>query len=276
MISSIRNPLVKRLRSLARRQVREASSLLLIEGSHLLQEALKLKIPPREIIATNSWLESNPSLLKLFPHHVVIHEVSPSVLKASITTVSPDGVAALLPMEALPKCQSHSNFILALDRLQDPGNLGTIFRTALAAEVDCIWLASGADALSPKVIRASAGAVLHMPFCRFGPSDEDGVSQLVENLNLSVGMGKQVVATVVPSMESNAIVPYWDLDWSKPTVLVLGNEGSGLHPLVNACCTNKVTLPHSSTVQSLNVASASVPLLLERQRARMTSSSHQT
>ena len=63
--------------------------------------------------------------------------------------------------------------------------------------------------------------------------------------------------------------PYWELDWDLPTVLVLGNEGSGVHASIEACCTYFVTLPHSSLVDSLNVASAAVPLLLERQRVKM-------
>ena len=60
-------------------------------------------------------------------------------------------------------------------------------------------------------------------------------------------------------------------DWRKPTVLVLGNEGAGIHPKFQSCCTHAVTLPHNKNVESLNVASAAVPLLLERFRAKMTS-----
>jgi TrmH family RNA methyltransferase len=66
------------------------------------------------------------------------------------------------------------------------------------------------------------------------------------------------------------VVPYWELDWTRPTALVLGNEGSGLHPELLACCSHGVTLPHSPRVESLNVAAAAVPLLLERRRATMT------
>ena len=71
---------------------------------------------------------------------------------------------------------------------------------------------------------------------------------------------------------ANAALPYWELDWREPTVLVLGNEGSGLHPCLQACCTHYVTLPHSAAVESLNVAAAASPLLLERRRATMSSS----
>ena len=81
-----------------------------------------------------------------------------------------------------------------------------------------------------------------------------------------------MVATIVPGSKSEMpIVPYWELDWTSPTVLVLGNEGSGLLPEVQSCCSYGVTLPHSPRVQSLNVAAAAVPLLLERRRAKMIS-----
>ena len=69
---------------------------------------------------------------------------------------------------------------------------------------------------------------------------------------------------------------YWDLNWRLPTALVLGTEGSGLHPELLACCTHAVTLPHSPRVESLNVAAAAVPLLLERRRATMTATSQQS
>ena len=78
------------------------------------------------------------------------------------------------------------------------------------------------------------------------------------------------MGTISPNKSTKKKVkPYWELDWNLPTVLVLGNEGSGLHSSIEACCTEFVTLPHSSLVESLNVASAAVPLLLERQRVKM-------
>ena len=89
---------------------------------------------------------------------------------------------------------------------------------------------------------------------------------------LGLALGFQIVASVVP-IESDCINPitYWNLDWQKPTVLLLGNEGSGLHSRLLSCCTHYVTLPHSAKVESLNVASVAVPLLMERRRAKMIS-----
>ncbi len=272
LISSRRNPLVKRLRMLSGSQGRKESSLLLLEGTHLLREALKTSSYPKEIIATAAWIADHVELLNLLPDQVALQEVTPSVLEAGLTTVSPDGVATLFPLEGLPKNNHQSSFILALDRLQDPGNLGTLLRTALAADVDAVWLASGADPLGSKVVRSSAGAILHLPYHRFGPSEEEAVEQLANHLEEAAGSGKQIVATLIPEAStSQMLLPYWELDWKRPTVLLFGNEGSGLHPLLEASCTHRVTLPHSRAVESLNVAAAAVPLLLERRRSKMMS-----
>ncbi|WP_041391573.1 TrmH family RNA methyltransferase [Prochlorococcus marinus] len=272
MISSRRNPLVRRLRALSTPKGRSIESLLLLEGTHLLEEALKNGSIPEEIIATSKWLENHSRILEFLPKNVQFHLVTASVLQASLTTVTPDGVASLLSLSALPKLKHSPDFILVLDRLQDPGNVGTLFRTALAADIDALWLALGADPLSQKVLRSSAGAVLKLPFERLADSEDIAIDGLVDKLRGVSQEGYQVVATYVAGKPSDfEVIPYWELDWIKPTVLVLGNEGSGLSPRIQACCTHGVTLPHSEAVESLNVAVAAAPLLLERRRAKMTS-----
>ncbi|MGB1622342.1 MAG: TrmH family RNA methyltransferase [Synechococcus sp.] len=274
VISSRRNPLVRRLRQLGTRQGRLDEGRLLLEGTHLLQELLAIASEAIELVATETWLNSHQDLLSRLPSLSVVQPVSDEVLKAALTTVSPDGVAAVVSLDVLPDCDGDVDFWLVLDRLQDPGNLGSLLRTALAADVQTVLLASGADPLSPKVLRASAGAMLRLPHRRFGPAEQDGIDQLVPELKALAAAGVQVVATLVPEAQGPLRpIPYWELDWTKPTALVLGTEGSGLHPSLQACCSHAVTLPHSSNVESLNVAAASVPLLLERRRATMTATS---
>ncbi len=271
MISSKRNPLVKRLKRLACKDGRQESSLLLLEGTHLLQEVLRTSFMPKEIIATRAWLIGHTNLLSDLHKSIPIHEVTPSVLQAALSTVNPDGVATIFSLHSLPKNNESANFILALDRLQDPGNLGNLLRTALAADVESVWIASGADPLGQKVLRASAGAILHLPYQRFGSSEREAIKLMEAKLKLAVSQGKQVLATFAPGVSvKREIVPYWEVDWTNPTVLVLGNEGSGLHPSLEACCTHGITLPHSKVVESLNVAASAVPLLLERRRVKMT------
>ncbi|AII44026.1 hypothetical protein KR100_11740 [Synechococcus sp. KORDI-100] len=277
VITSRRNPLVRRLRALTRREGRDLEQILLLEGTHLLEEALQTEPPKLSLIATEPWIERHPALLSRLPNGTSIQPVSQEVLSAALSTVSPDGVASLLPLSQLPAAPSEPNFLLVLDRLQDPGNLGTLLRTALAAEVETVWLGSGADPLSPKALRSSAGALLHLPHTRLGPDEDRALNQLEANLQQLRERGLQVVATLVPEAgDAQRAIPYWELDWERPTALVLGNEGQGLHQRLRACCTHSVTLPHSERVESLNVAAAAVPLLLERRRARMTVSTQQS
>ena len=277
VITSRRNPLVRRLRALSRREGRDLEQTLLLEGTHLLEEALLTAPPKLSLVATERWIERHPVLLSRLPIGTSVQQVSQEVLNAALSTVSPDGVASLLPLSQLPASPSEPNFLLVLDRLQDPGNLGTLLRTALAAEVETVWLGSGADPLSPKALRSSAGALLHMPHQRLGPDESSALDQLEANLQQLRKRGLQVVATLVPEASSaQRAIPYWELDWQRPTALVLGNEGKGLHQRLQACCSHSVTLPHSERVESLNVAAAAVPLLLERRRARMTASTQQS
>ena len=267
--------MVKRLKGLATRVGREAEGLLLLEGTHLLQELLARGKAPEEIIATEVWLERHQELAE-HCSQARWRIVTDEVLRGALTTVTPDGVACLSPLDGLPPVPSALDFVLVLDRIQDPGNMGTLLRTALAADVNAVWMGGGVDPLGTKVLRASAGALLQLPHQRFGPSEEMAIQLLQQQLQKLVASGLQVVATLVPDpTKGDPPSPYWDLDWRRPTALVLGTEGAGLHPDLQACCTHAVTLPHSSRVESLNVASAAVPLLLERRRATMTATSQQ-
>ncbi len=275
LITSRRNPLVRRLRSLSTRSGRDEQGVVLLEGTHQLQELQNCDWRDSvalDVVATPAWLQTHAALIRALPGLVRVRRISAEALQAGLTTVQPDGVACLLPLSCLPSAVLAPEFVLALDRIQDPGNLGTLLRTARAADIQQVWCASGADPLAPKVVRSSAGAILSLPVERFGPDPVEGVVQLADRLRQAREAGLQVVATLVPDATFDLNVqPYWELDWTLPTVLLLGNEGAGLDPLLQACCTDGVTLPHSSAVESLNVAAAAVPLLLERRRARMTS-----
>lgn len=253
LITSRRNPLVGRCRALHQPRGRRDQGLLLLEGTHLLEEALRLGLPPRQVLATPGWIDRHRSLLEAHPRLAsVLQPVAEQVLEAMATTAHPDGVLLTLPWPE-PPASPRVQFVLALDRLQDPGNLGTLMRTALAAGVEEIWLAEGADPFQPKVLRASAGAALAMP-CR-------RIERLLPCLESARRGGAQVVASVV-----GGGMPYWQLDWTRPTVLLLGNEGAGLAPDLLAVSSHRVTIPHSAAVESLNVAVAAAPLLLERWR----------
>ena len=253
-ISSRRNPLVGRLRDLHDPRGRRQQQRLLLEGTHLLQEAQRLGLMLELVLATPEWLARHGELAGTLSSGTRLQPATAEVLAAVATTRSPDGVVACAELPSGLRSRTPS-FVLALDRLQDPGNLGTLLRTALAAGVEQVWLADGADPFAPKVLRASSGAALALAVERL---DHEGLRQRLEQAG---GAGLQRVATRVGSGQ-----PYWDLDWTQPTVLLLGNEGAGLAADFEVLADRSVTIPHSAAVESLNVAVAAAPLLLERWR----------
>ena len=267
LITSRRNPLVKRLRELHAAKGRREQGLVLLEGTHLVQEVIRLQLTPSdlgasELLATEAWLGAHGDLVAALSPAVAIHPVGQEVLEAVATTAHPDGVVLTLAAAALQAPWDGQEFVLVLDGLQDPGNLGTLMRTALAAGVDGLWLAEGADPFQPKVLRASAGAALALPTERMDRS------ALVQRLLAAAARGLQLVAAVPPlvELEGELPLPYWHLDWTKPTALLLGQEGAGLAPELQALASHRVTIPHSAAVESLNVAVSAAPLLLERLR----------
>jgi len=262
-ITSRRNPLVKRLRLLHDPRGRRQEGLLLLEGTHLLQEVLRLQLQPSDLLATAAWLADHAALVAALPPGCICREVSQEVLEAVATTQHPDGVVlTVAPPAAAPAAAALAPFVLALDGVQDPGNLGTLMRTALAAGVESLWMADGADPFQPKVLRASAGAALALPLLRESRAD------LAGRLAAAAAAGAQVVVAVRPGVGPVAPLPYWQLDWTRPTVVLLGSEGAGVSPQLEALANQRVTIPHSAAVESLNVAVAAAPLLLERLRQR--------
>ena len=262
---------IKHLYSLLRKKNRQKFQQVILEGQRLIEESIKAGADIEYFCFTENIKNkiSNNSLLSQIQSYM-IHGID--LNKISDTKTS-QGIIALVSTKKYTNTNLdllNGNNLVILDGIQDPGNLGNLFRSALAGEYEVIWLASGADPLNQKVLRSSAGSVLHMPFERIGDSSSSSIEMLVSKLNIAIDDNYQVVGTISPNkITDKKVKPYWELDWDLPTVLVLGNEGSGVHASIEACCTDFVTLPHSSLVDSLNVASAAVPLLLERQRVKM-------
>ena len=228
---------------------------------------------PCKILVTEKWLKKNQYLSTQFDQSL-INLVSEEVLASVITTVNPDGIAALVEISSIPNYQfnSKNDFVLVLDRIQDPGNMGNLFRTALAAGVNAIFLAGGAHPLSQKVLRASTGAVFHLPFQRYEGTEEEIIHSLLNSLSELSNLGFKIFSTSSYSKNSKKTSkPYWEIDWTKSTVLILGNEGQGIHKKIQEAFNETITIPHSELVESLNVACVAVPLLLERKRAAYTS-----
>ncbi len=239
----------------------------------MLEEFLKSGINPSKIIATEEWLVKNNNLINNLDLEI-ISEVSREALKSAVSTKNPDGVAAIVKKSIFRDCnfEKEDDFILVLDRIQDPGNLGNLFRTALAAGVNKVLLGGGASPFNKKVLRSSCGSIFHLPFRRIEGDDETISDQILDVLNDISQRGFQIVLAIGKNKFSkNTPKPYWEYNWLKPTALILGNEGSGIHNKIQEAFNETITIPHNELVESLNVASVAVPILLERKRLTLTS-----
>ena len=147
-----------------------------------------------------------------------------------------------------------TGLVLALETVQDPGNLGTIIRTAAAAGASGLWLSEDSvDLDNPKVLRASAGQWFRLKMA------------VSEDLKATVQQSQQAGMQVVATLPS-ATLTYWEVDWRKPSLILLGNEGAGLSADLAAMADQQVKIPLSPGVESLNVAIAAALMLYEAQR----------
>ncbi|MBW4420063.1 MAG: RNA methyltransferase [Myxacorys californica WJT36-NPBG1] len=256
MLTSLQNPLVKQLRKLHRAKERREQQLFLLEGTHLVEEACAVGLPLMTVCCTEIWQAQHPSLWQQLQNRSQRLEIaSPEVVKAIATTVEPDGIVATAE-RIYSQPLALKSFGLVLETIQDPGNLGTMIRTAAAAGVEGLLLsADSVDLDNPKVLRASAGQWFRLPM---------GVSSNLKTEILNAKkQGMQIIATVPTAAQT-----YWEVDFRKPSLILMGNEGAGLsHPL-NELADAQVTIPLSPGVESLNVAIAAALMLYEAKRQR--------
>jgi len=262
LISSRNNSLVKAFRQLHTPKGRREAGLFLLEGTHLLMEACGVDYPLETLCATPAWQESHRELWEKAERLAArVELVTAEVLQVMATTVQPDGVVATAPSrQELPRelrSPPTANFLgIAGETLQDPGNVGTMIRTAVATGVQGLWLSQDSvDGENPKVLRASAGQWFRLPLVT-----ALDLGEVVRSLQ---AQGVQVIATN-PRTE----LTYWQVDFTLPTLILLGNEGAGLSADLLALADRQVQIPLLGGVESLNVAISSAVMLYEAQRQR--------
>ena len=260
MLTSRHNPLVKHFRKLHQGKGRRQAGQFLLEGTHLIQEALAAAYPLHTIAHTVAWGDRHPNLLPLLQQQAErIERVSPEVLAVMATTVHPDGIVATAPHREISHARLLPSLGLAVESLQDPGNLGTLIRTAAAVDVQGLWLsADSVDPENPKVLRASAGQWFRLPL--------EVCPNFYAQLDYWRQQGIQVLGT-----HPQADQHYWAVDWLRPTVILLGNEGQGLSTPVLERVSQQIRIPTAPAVESLNVAISAAVLLYEAKRQRYIS-----
>jgi RNA methyltransferase, TrmH family len=250
IISSRDNAVVKRFAALSRSApARKRDGMCLLEGEHLAQSYVQ-RVGPLELIALRDDGALSAAQLALAEQATEAVKVAPTLFDSLSTLTSPSGVLAIakVPLTAV---MATSGFVLALDAVQDPGNVGTLIRTAAAAGVAQVWLSEGcAFAWSVKTLRAAQGAHFH--------------TQVLEDVDLPAALAAfagERWATLPRDTGGVKAISLFDATFSKNNALVLSNEGHGLSAAILPALSGGLRIPMAAGVESLNVATAGAIVL---------------
>lgn len=265
MITSTSNNKIKNLaKCMKSAKERRKQGIFLVEGIRMFTEIpKKLHV---ETFATESFYEKNRELFEGLDFELVADHIMESVSD----TKTPQGVISLVKRreysieevcgvsDYMETIGAQHPLIMALENIQDPGNLGTILRTAEGAGVTGVLMSKDTvDIYNPKVVRATMGSIFRLPFC------------YVENLtNCIAGRNAENYATYSAHLQGNS---FYDFDYRDSTIFCIGNEGNGLTEELSATTKHKIKIPMLGKVESLNAATAATVLMYEAMRQRRKS-----
>ena len=245
-ITSLKNPKIISWRSLRERKGRESLDAFLVEGPKMVQEALSSSFTVRALL-----LREDTPLPFPVPDSVPVYGLPSHVFASVSDTVTPQGIAAVLSRTPRPIDGKH---LVCLDGVQDPGNVGTIIRTADAAGLDGVILsASCADLFSPKVVRATMGSIFRMGF--------DVSASLHDDLRTMRENGFSIISS---QLDGDPF--YARTSIGSSFVLVIGNEAHGVSPEIRQEATHRLALPMRGGAESLNAAVAAGIMMYDLMR----------
>lgn len=253
-ITSTGNKLIREVRDLERKaRARRESGLFVAEGERLCRE-LPVDYIERIFVAED-YDGALPDASDA-GHSPKMFQVPRELMEHMADTKSSQGILAVVRQKNYTTLSG--NLFLILDTLQDPGNMGTIFRTAEAAGVDGILMnRSCVDVYSPKVVRATMGALFRLPFlvCEDLPSE-------IKRLK---ARGVKTYAAHLKGTEN-----HWSFDYQEPTAFMIGNEGNGLQEEIASLADRYLRIPMMGQTESLNAGVAASVLMYEALRQRMS------
>jgi TrmH family RNA methyltransferase len=256
MISSSHNPRLQRVRALLeKKKQRDEERAFIGEGIRLVEEGLAAGWQAELALFTDQLSDRGREVLqKLKAGSAEIWQVEPRLFETVSDTETPQGLLVVFKQRpaALPE---KLDFLLIADTLRDPGNLGTLLRSAAAAGVQAALLSPGStDAFSPKVLRAGMGAHFRLP---------------MQNLDwLAIGAVCRENGLQVLVAESSGGKPCWEVDLRRPLALLVGSEAEGASPEGQALAGESIHIPMPGKSESLNAAVAASILMFEVVRQR--------
>jgi TrmH family RNA methyltransferase len=254
MITSARNPRIQLVRSLlGRPKERHMNNAFVVEGVRLVEEAYLAGWVFEFALFTNSLSRRGQLLLEqLKLNGVDVDEVPDHLLNTASSTENPQGILAVLPIKMLP-IPEQIDLILILDAIRDPGNLGSLLRSATATGVQAVFLTPGCvDAFAPKVVRSGMGAHFHLPIHELA---WNSIRQRLQGFSLVLA-------------EVNAPLACWQVDFRGRSALIIGGEAEGASPEAHQVCNESVHIPMTSGTESLNASAAGAILMYEVKRQR--------
>jgi TrmH family RNA methyltransferase len=255
-VLALRHQKVQRLRRLlTRRSARQADGAFVVEGAKVLGEALDAGVAVESVYLAAGASEAVAD--RAFAAGARVYELAPGVIERVADTVTPQPVMAVVPFVDVPRStlRDATLVVVAVD-VRDPGNAGTLVRSAEAAGAGGVVFCDGSvDVFNPKTVRASAGSLFHVPVVAGGSAVEvleDMASWDVRRLATSASGGRD----------------YTEADLTAKIAFVLGNEAHGLDPALDAFVDERVTIPMDGRSESLNVGMAAAVLCFEASRQR--------
>ncbi len=249
------------IRSLHRRKGRREQGAFLIEGVRLIRDALAAHAVVRRVIACPEFLgESHPAIreeIEIAVGAPRILNVAPAVMRSIADTDTPQGLLAVvdLPATTLPTFDARAGFVLVLDGVRDPGNVGTLIRAAAAANCDAVvTVVGGADAFAPKVVRSAMGAHFRLP--------------VIADISWeTLGPAIAILPTVCGAEGASSLL-YDAVDWMPGCAMIIGNEDHGVSADARRWCTVLARIPMARGVESLNASVSGAIMLYEVVRQR--------
>jgi len=256
MISSKDNPQIKAAKRLHQRKGRLEDKAMLIEGARLVADAWRAGVEPYVVfVQTETLTPTSPAhalLEEMANAGVTIEETSKAVFAELSDTVTPQGIAAVLPLPELA-WPDRPQLLLALDGVRDPGNAGTLLRSAEAVGVQGALFGPGTvDPFNPKVVRAGMGTHFRLPIREVASWSDAASLAPIERWLLAAGEAESA---------------YDAIDWRQPAVLVVGSEAEGAGEEIRQRAT-PIAIPMRGGVESLNAAMAGTVILFEIARQR--------
>jgi TrmH family RNA methyltransferase len=255
-ITSTQNDLIKLAHNLQKKaRVRRKERKILLEGTRLFRDALQQGIKPLQVFYDPTRVDGD-LLAELTSTRSPLYSVTPDIMKHISDTQQPQGIAGIFPLPK-PPLPNVPERVLILDAIRDPGNMGTLIRSAAAAGVQVIVLAPECvDPYNPKVLRAGMGAHFRLPVVE---ANWQEISTYLQDTPtyIAAGSGKMSYSTV---------------DWQQSWALVIGNEAHGAEASFEHLEAMPVHIPMAHETESLNAAMACTVILFEAQRQRLTDS----